>query len=300
MKLGLVIDLDTCVGCHACAVACKQWNTSGTTGPLTDTEPYGDNPSGVWFNRIRHYEVDDYPNSKTVNAPMSCMHCDDAACVTVCPTGASYKRKEDGIVLVDQSKCMGCNLCAWACPYGARELDEDQGVMKKCTLCVDRIYDEALPVEDRQPACVLTCPTHARFFGDLDDPDSEVSTLVRERGGESMMPELGYAPVNKYLPPRNRTPAPVVEKAAPLEGGTGGLLARWMHKQKEAFDKLGSGAGGPSSAARGASASAGHVTMRPGGVSGVTDSGTGGFDSGLAGGSDGGRPDAGTRDGAAS
>jgi len=172
--------------------------------------------------------------------------------------------------------------------------------MKKCTLCVDRIYDEALPVEDRQPACVLTCPTHARFFGDLDDPDSEVSTLVRERGGESMMPELGYAPVNKYLPPRNRTPAPVVEKAAPLEGGTGGLLARWMHKQKEAFDKLGSGAGGPSSASRGASASAGHVTMRPGGVSGVTDSGTGGFDSGLAGGSDGGRPDAGTRDGAAS
>jgi len=149
MKLGLVIDLDTCVGCHACAVACKQWNTSGTTGPLPDYDPYGEQPSGVWFNRIRHYEVDDYPNNKTVNAPMSCMHCDDAACVTVCPTGASYKREEDGIVLVDQSKCMGCNLCAWACPYGARELDEEQGVMKKCTLCVDRIYDENLPKENK-------------------------------------------------------------------------------------------------------------------------------------------------------
>ena len=241
MKLGLVIDLDTCVGCHACAVACKQWNTSGTTGPLTDTDPYGAEPSGVWFNRIRHYEVDDYPHSKTVNAPMSCMHCEDAACVTVCPTGASYKREEDGIVLVDQSKCMGCNLCAWACPYGARELDTESGVMKKCTLCVDRVYDEALPPEDRQPACVLTCPTHARFFGDLDDPDSEVATLVRERGGQAMMPELGYAPVNRYLPPRNRPPAPVVEKARGGAGGAAGLVSKWMQRQREAFEGFGRG-----------------------------------------------------------
>lgn len=240
MKLGLVIDLDTCVGCHACAVACKQWNTSGTTGPLADYDPYGEQPSGVWFNRIRSYEVDEFPNNKTVNAPMSCMHCDDAACVTVCPTGASYKREEDGIVLVDQSKCMGCNLCAWACPYGARELDEEQGVMKKCTLCVDRIYDENLPKEERQPACVMTCPTHARFFGDFDDPDSEVSTLVRERAGYSMMPEVGYNPVNKYLPPRQRPAAPTVEKS---EGGSSAsLISKWMKRQKEAFNDLGKGA----------------------------------------------------------
>ncbi len=202
MRLGLVIDMDTCVGCQACVVACKQWNTSGTLGPLTDYEPYGAAPDGVAFNHVRSYEVDQYPNSKTVNMPMSCMHCDTAECVTVCPTGASYKRAEDGIVLVDQDKCMGCNLCSWACPYGARELDEDSGTMKKCTLCVDRIYDEELPEEERQPACVLTCPTHARFFGDFDDPDSEVSRLVRERGGQQSMPELGYNPVNRYLPPR--------------------------------------------------------------------------------------------------
>ena len=202
MRLGLVIDLDTCVGCQACVVACKQWNTSGTLGPLTDYEPYGAAPDGVAFNHVRSYEVDQYPNSKTFNMPMSCMHCDTAECVTVCPTGASYKRAEDGIVLVDQDKCMGCNLCSWACPYGARELDEDSGTMKKCTLCVDRIYDEELPEEERQPACVLTCPTHARFFGDFDDPDSEVSRLVRERGGQQSMPELGYNPVNRYLPPR--------------------------------------------------------------------------------------------------
>jgi sulfite dehydrogenase (quinone) subunit SoeB len=207
MKLGLLIDLDTCVGCHACAVACKEWNEgSAVSGPLADYEPYGAKPSGVWFNRIRHFEMGAYPDSKTLNVPMACMHCEDADCVTVCPTGASYKR-DDGIVLVDQDKCMGCNLCSWACPYGARELDRVSGTMKKCTLCVDRIYDSALPEEDRQPACVLACPTHARHFGDFADPDSKVSKLVAERGGAPMLPELGYRPVNQYLPPR---PAPEV------------------------------------------------------------------------------------------
>ena len=206
MRLGLVIDLDTCVGCHACATACKEWNASSpVSGPLSDYQPFGAEPSGVWFNRVRHYELGEYPASKTINFPMSCMHCADADCVTVCPTGASYKR-EDGIVLVDQDKCMGCNLCAWACPYGARELDTATGTMKKCTLCVDRINDELLPPEERQPACVLACPTHARFFGDFDDPASEVSRLTAERGGFGLMPELGYAPVNQYLPPRELKP----------------------------------------------------------------------------------------------
>jgi len=177
MRLGLVIDLDVCVGCHACAIACKEWNASGTTAPLTDYQPYGAEPSGVWFNRIRSYEVGEYPNNKTINFPMSCMHCEDADCVTVCPTGASYKRAEDGIVLVDQNKCMGCNYCSWACPYGGRELDRESGTMKKCTLCVDRIYDLQIPIEERQPACVLTCPAHARMFGDLDDPGSAVSSV---------------------------------------------------------------------------------------------------------------------------
>ena len=203
MKLGLVIDLDTCVGCHACATACKEWNgASAISGPLADYDPYGAEPSGVWFNRVRHYEVGAHPDSKTINFPMSCLHCEEAACVSVCPTGASYKRS-DGIVLVDQDKCMGCNLCAWACPYGARELDQCSGTMKKCTLCVDRIYDERLPEDERQPACVLACPTHARHFGDFADPDSNVSTMVRERGGFSLLSELGYVPVNQYLPPRD-------------------------------------------------------------------------------------------------
>ena len=140
--------------------------------------------------------------ARTVHFPKSCLHCEDAACVTVCPTGASYKRAEDGIVLVNESICIGCKLCSWACPYGAREFDADEGVMKKCTLCIDRIYNENLAAEERQPACVMVCPTKARFFGDLGDPNSAVSELVAARGGKDLMPELGYRPVNKYLPPR--------------------------------------------------------------------------------------------------
>ena len=156
---------------------------------------------------------------------MSCLHCENADCVTVCPTGASYKREEDGIVLVDQDKCMGCNLCAWACPYGARELDADQGVMKKCTLCIDRIYDQNLPEEERQPACVLTCPTGSRKFGDFDDPNSEVSQLAQSRQGFDLLPELNYRPTNQYLPPRAPTEVKVHAKRSTQEGVRG-----WINK----------------------------------------------------------------------
>jgi Fe-S-cluster-containing dehydrogenase component len=226
VKLGLVIDLDTCVGCHACATSCKEWNAGGIAGPLTDENPYGKDPHGVWFNRVHSYEVagdgrretgeasqiGPSPSASsrlpspdmTLHFPRSCLHCETPACVTVCPTGASYKRAEDGIVLVDEDKCIGCQLCSWACPYGAREYSPVEGVMKKCTLCVDRIYNEHLPEEERQPACVQACPTRARHFGDLGDPDSAVSRLVAERSGVALMPELGYAPVNRYLPPRPR------------------------------------------------------------------------------------------------
>ncbi len=250
-KMGLVIDLDTCVGCHACAVSCKEWNAGGFAAPLTDEQPYGKAPSGVWFNRVHSYEIaatdaaDPSPArprkaslqslglgpdsdggdaqrpgggggcsgtthglapqpAMTLHFPRSCLHCEEPACVTVCPTGASYKRAEDGIVLVDEDKCIGCKLCSWACPYGAREYSEVEGVMKKCTLCIDRIYNEHLDEAERQPACVQACPTRARHFGDLADPGSRVSKLVAARGGVDLMPELGYKPTNKYLPPRPR------------------------------------------------------------------------------------------------
>ncbi len=231
-KLGLVIDLDTCVGCHACATSCKEWNDAGHSAPLTDREPYGAAPDGVWFNRVHSYEVQTASGSKTVNFPRSCLHCNNAPCVTVCPTGASFKRAQDGIVLVDADKCIGCKLCSWACPYGAREYDPDAGVMKKCTLCIDRIYNENLPEAARVPACVAACPTGARSFGDLGDPASGVSRLVRERGGVDLMPEQGCAPVNKYLPPRT---TPTLAAGA-LERKAGRLetaLLRWIDKVLE-------------------------------------------------------------------
>jgi Fe-S-cluster-containing dehydrogenase component len=303
-KLGLVIDLDICVGCHACAVACKEWNDGGDFGPLADDDPYGAEPHGVWFNRVHTYEVtglgardedpgpgtrdpgperqastgldqgselDDaahlqsgsefpdplapgpesrVPAPQMVHFPRSCLHCETPDCVTVCPTGASYKRAEDGIVLVDEDKCIGCQLCAWACPYGAREIalpqhkvpasdagrkDSKRGTMQKCTLCVDRIYNETLDERDRQPACVMACPTRARMFGDLGNPDSDVSKVVAERGGYALMPEFGYRPVNRYLPPRARREIPVT--AVPAEPARESLdteqlppLLRWLDK----------------------------------------------------------------------
>jgi Fe-S-cluster-containing dehydrogenase component len=231
-KLCLVIDLYTCVGCHACAVNCKEWNTSGHSAPLTDLDPYGGKPDGVWFNRIHSYEAGTGTEARTVNFPRSCLHCETPACVTVCPTGASYKRAEDGIVLVNADACIGCKLCSWACPYGAREYDEDVGVMKKCTLCIDRIYNQNLPEHERVPACVSTCPASARHFGDLGDPDSDVSRLVAERGGFDLMPEMGYGPVNKYLPPRPRATLspPPLPRPTEATGGVAGRLLSWVDR----------------------------------------------------------------------
>ena len=190
-QLALVIDLNVCVGCHACVTSCKQWNTSGWAGPLTDQNPYDADPTGTFFNRVQTFEVGSFPNTETVHFPKSCLHCEEPPCVPVCPTGASHKRADNGIVLVDYDKCIGCKYCSWACPYGARELDEKQMVMKKCTLCIDRITDLTLPERERKPACVLACPTSARLFGDVHDPDSEVSVAIREQGGYQLMPEWG-------------------------------------------------------------------------------------------------------------
>ena len=239
-KLGLVIDLDTCVGCHACVINCKEWNTSNYGAPLSDMDAYGAEPMGTFLNRIHTYEAKQPgSNAQTVHFPKSCLHCEDAPCVTVCPTGASYKRVEDGIVLVNEDSCIGCGLCAWACPYGARELDKAEGVMKKCTLCVDRIYNENIPEVDRIPACVRTCPAGARHFGDFADQDSNVSILTRERGGIDLMPDQGTKPVNKYLPPRLKQDiggigkidilAPYLE---PISEKAGGFLG-WLDKALE-------------------------------------------------------------------
>jgi sulfite dehydrogenase (quinone) subunit SoeB len=201
-QLALVIDLNVCVGCHACVTSCKEWNTSGSAGPLPDMNAYGAEYLGTFFNRVQTFEVGCYPDTETVHFPKSCLHCEDPPCVPVCPTGASHKRASDGIVLVHYDKCIGCKYCSWACPYGAREIDPKGRIMKKCTLCVDRIYDTSLEPQDRKPACVMACPTSARLFGDIHDPQSEVSRAIREEGGYALMPEWGTHPANHYLPRR--------------------------------------------------------------------------------------------------
>ncbi len=140
---------------------CKEWNSGGVAAPLTDIAPYGAEPDGVWFNRVHSFEAGSGADGRTVHFPRSCHHCENPACVTVCPTGASYKRAEDGIVLVNEDLCIGCKLCSWACPYGAREYDYDAGVMKKCTLCIDRIYNEALVVGGSRPCLRRHLPVSA-------------------------------------------------------------------------------------------------------------------------------------------
>ena len=170
-QLALVIDLNVCVGCHACVTSCKEWNTSGWAGPMPDQRPYDADPTGVFFNRVQTYEIGNYPNTETLHFPKSCLHCEEPPCVPVCP-------------------------------YGAREFDQCNRVMKKCTLCVDRITDQNLAPAERKPACVLACPTGARIFGDIHDPDSAASVAIREQGGYQLQPEWGTQPANHYLPRR--------------------------------------------------------------------------------------------------
>ena len=150
MKLGLVIDLDTCVGCHACATACKQWNTSGMTGPLSDDRPYGRDPEGVWFNRIRTFEVEESLETPAVRRCIfrcPCMHCEDGR------LALPFVRP---VLPINAPKTVLCwltkrNVWVVICVLGLALMARVNWIrnparMKKCTLCIDRIYDEELPV----------------------------------------------------------------------------------------------------------------------------------------------------------
>ena len=176
----MAIDLDSCVGCHSCTIACKQENNIGLGTFYSKVLTIG--PSGT------------YPDLEMYYLPVACQHCDNPQCVDVCPTGASYVR-EDGVVLVDHSKCIGCQYCVMACPYGVRSYDEqkDKGVIEKCTLCAHRI-DEGL-----EPACVAHCPAHARIFGDIDDPESKISKYMEKFEGQHKLTDVGNKPGVTYL-----------------------------------------------------------------------------------------------------
>ncbi len=205
MNYGFAIDQERCIGCHTCAVACKIENNL---------------PDEVWWNRILTdggKEMDipagEFPNTSIEYVPVNCQHCENPACTKVCPVGATYKDEATGIVRQDVNKCVGCRMCIAACPYtgvrsfnweepthvlginigGVNASDHQKHTVEKCTMCEHRI------VKGEEPACVEACPARARFWGDLDDPESEVSKLVRTRSNKQLLPDEGTKPSVYYL-----------------------------------------------------------------------------------------------------
>ncbi len=213
MRYGMVIDLKKCVGCYACAIKCKEEHFL---------------PPGMMWGRLLISETGTYPNITKHTYPVLCNHCAEPACVKACPTTAT-QRRDDGIVWVDQDKCVGCRYCLIACPYQVRsyyskereyfpgqgftELERlrkklyplQTGVVLKCDFCLERIGEGTkkglIPGVDIEatPACVNICPAKSRYFGDLDDPDSEVSKHIREKRAVQLRPEFGTDPSVYYV-----------------------------------------------------------------------------------------------------
>jgi Fe-S-cluster-containing dehydrogenase component len=155
--------------------------------------------------RVLQVEVGEFPNTKTYSIPISCFHCRNPACVTVCPTGAIYKRKEDGVVVINYEVCIGCRYCENACPYGNIIFDPVEGVSKKCVMAIDRVYNESLPLYERVPPCVRNCPAGARIFGDMDDPNSIIYRTAVRKGAVPMGAEYGTDPPSLYVMPGVQT-----------------------------------------------------------------------------------------------
>jgi molybdopterin-containing oxidoreductase family iron-sulfur binding subunit len=205
----MVIDLGACIGCDTCTVACKQENNL---------------PSGVSWNqlvRINSTPLENgsqnsggiYPNLKQDFLPLSCQHCANGPCVDVCPTSATYRRPEDGIVMQDPSLCIGCRYCMVVCPFtsvriysdsqptfslpfptGGNPIGHRANTVEKCTFCIHRL------LRGQQPACVEACPTQARKFGDLNDPESDVSELLRTNPHFRLLLDKATEPSIFYLP----------------------------------------------------------------------------------------------------
>ncbi|MEF8780071.1 MAG: 4Fe-4S dicluster domain-containing protein [Haloferacaceae archaeon] len=208
VRWGMVIDLQKCVGCDSCTVACKAENRT---------------PPGVSYNVVMEEEHGEFPNVTRTNVPRPCMQCENPPCVQVCPVSATYKM-DDGVVNVDYERCIGCRYCIIACPYGARYFDfgddyadevsesgevtspeygvrrgkreggeSPVGNVRKCTFCTHRL------ARGEEPACVETCVGDARNMGDLNDPDSEVARMADSTRAFQLKEDEGTDPNVYYL-----------------------------------------------------------------------------------------------------
>ena len=178
VQYAMVIDTRRCIGCHACSVACKA---------------EFDVPLGATRSWVEYIEKGEYPNVSRHFLPRLCNHCSDPPCVPVCPTGATYKREQDGIVVVDADKCIGCGYCVLACPYNARFLNPSTGAADKCDFCLHRV------AKGIAPSCVNTCQGKARIFGDMNDPESEVAKLIATEPVTVLRSEMGTKPNVYYI-----------------------------------------------------------------------------------------------------
>lgn len=178
-RLAMVIDLTRCIGCHGCSVACKS---------------EFDVPLGVWRSWVKYSQKGTYPRVKRFFLPRLCNHCEEAPCLRVCPVNATY-RKDDGTILIDEDRCIGCRFCIAACPYNARFVHPEKGIVNKCDFCEHRVEAGLVP------ACVNTCIARARIFGDLNDPESEISRVVSSNPVQVLKPEVGTKPQIYYIAP---------------------------------------------------------------------------------------------------
>jgi Fe-S-cluster-containing dehydrogenase component/formate-dependent nitrite reductase membrane component NrfD len=174
---GFVIDLRKCIGCHACTIACKAEH---------------DIPIGVNRCWVKTVEKGRFPDTTRLFLPVLCNQCEDAPCMEICPTNALFRRR-DGIVDLNGAACIGCRACMAACPYDQLFIDPNTRTAEKCNFCANRVENEL------QPACVSVCPTECRIFGDLDDPESRVSTIVQRDSYMVRKPEKGTGPKVFYL-----------------------------------------------------------------------------------------------------
>ena len=177
-RYGMLIVLRRCIGCHACSVACK----SEFDVPLGSTRSW-----------VEYTEKGTYPNVKRSFLPRLCNHCTHPPCVDVCPVGATWKREEDGIVVVDPELCIGCGYCVLACPYDARFMNPVTKSADKCDFCLHRVSRGLVP------SCVNTCMAEARIFGDLNDPESEISKKVATNPVTVLRQEMGTEPNVYYI-----------------------------------------------------------------------------------------------------